>query len=315
MTRLLVAYDGSASARAAIAAAGTLFPAAEAVVATVSAPFPEPEASALTRIALPEAALREISLRLHVETAQRTRGTAAEGTALARGAGLNASATVLEDTTPWRALRLHASSLHADVLVCGTRGEGPVDRVLLGSTASSLVHHAEIPLLVVPAGAMSFDGPVLAGWDGSDGAREALGFAAAHLRSRPLVVAHAWRSPVRHSIRGHVFVHAPIEKLRVYADGIDGVYTEEAEQAALEGLACAHELGLESEAATPESGLGDWQTLLAEARRRQAAAILVGSRGRGAVAATVLGSVTSGLVHAAALPVLVVPLLGPSEEA
>jgi nucleotide-binding universal stress UspA family protein len=35
--------------------------------------------------------------------------------------------------------------------------------------------------------------------------------------------------------------------------------------------------------------------------------VLVGSRGRGAAAATVLGSVASGLVHAAALPVLVVP--------
>ena len=33
----------------------------------------------------------------------------------------------------------------------------------------------------------------------------------------------------------------------------------------------------------------------------------LGSRGRGAVASTVLGSVASGLVHAAALPVLVVP--------
>jgi nucleotide-binding universal stress UspA family protein len=38
-----------------------------------------------------------------------------------------------------------------------------------------------------------------------------------------------------------------------------------------------------------------------------APAILVGSRGRGAMASTVLGSVASALVHVAALPVLVVP--------
>ena len=66
-------------------------------------------------------------------------------------------------------------------------------------------------------------------------------------------------------------------------------------------------LGLVARAAAPESGHGDWQTLLDGAQESGAAAILVGSRGRGAVAATVLGSVASGLVHAAALPVLIVP--------
>src|SRR5206468_3842844 len=38
----------------------------------------------------------------------------------------------------WRMLLREAQAREADVLVCGTRGEGPVDRVLFGSTASSL---------------------------------------------------------------------------------------------------------------------------------------------------------------------------------
>ena len=56
-----------------------------------------------------------------------------------------------------------------------------------------------------------------------------------------------------------------------------------------------------------QSDAARWRTLLGGATRHGAAAILVGSRGRGAAASTVLGSVASGLVHAAALPVLVVP--------
>ena len=81
-----------------------------------------------------------------------------------------------------------------------------------------------------------------------------------------------------------------------------------AEEIAAEGAEYARSLGLVARAAAPESGHGEWQTLLAGAQEAGAAAILVGSRGRGAVTSTVLGSVASGLVHAAALPVLIVPV-------
>jgi nucleotide-binding universal stress UspA family protein len=38
----------------------------------------------------------------------------------------------------------------ADLLVVGSRGLGPVSKLLLGSVASSLLHHAEMPVMVVP---------------------------------------------------------------------------------------------------------------------------------------------------------------------
>ena len=49
MTRLLIAYDGSASAQVASSAAAALFPGAEAVIATVKAPSPTLEAAARPR--------------------------------------------------------------------------------------------------------------------------------------------------------------------------------------------------------------------------------------------------------------------------
>ena len=95
--------------------------------------------------------------------------------------------------------------------------------------------------------------------------------------------------------------------LEEYAKAVDEVAAEVAQDTAAEGAAYARELGLDATAATHESGHGEWRALLDGAVAAEAAALLVGSRGRGAVASTILGSVASGLVHAAALPVLVVP--------
>jgi nucleotide-binding universal stress UspA family protein len=40
----------------------------------------------------------------------------------------------------------------ADLLVCGSRGYGPVRRVLLGTVSSAVVRQASVPVLVVPRG-------------------------------------------------------------------------------------------------------------------------------------------------------------------
>jgi len=40
----------------------------------------------------------------------------------------------------------------ADVIVTGSRGYGPVRRVLLGGVANRLVRHARVPVIVVPRG-------------------------------------------------------------------------------------------------------------------------------------------------------------------
>ena len=164
---------------------------------------------------------------------------------------------------------------------------------------------------VVPAGARDLSGPLLAGFDGSEGARGALRFAAAHLPARRIVVATAWRSPIRHSVPGLTLTHSSIDMFEDYAATIDQIWREVAEDIADDGVGYAREQRLTADATTPESGRGDWHALMKAAETSHAAALLVGSRGRGAVASTILGSVASALVHAAAMPVLVVGGVSP----
>jgi nucleotide-binding universal stress UspA family protein len=160
---------------------------------------------------------------------------------------------------------------------------------------------------------------LLIGYDGADGAITATGtlFPTAGLRATPkvltglgawrqlqAVVVHAWSSPVRHTLRGDALARSGVE---TFEDYVDTIYAEAAHEPAEDVAEYARGLGLIASAVASESGQGGWRTLLAAARESGTAAILVGSRGRGAIASTVLGSVASGLVNAAGLPVLVVP--------
>jgi nucleotide-binding universal stress UspA family protein len=169
------------------------------------------------------------------------------------------------------------------------------------------VHHAVAPLLIVPAGLSELDGRVLAGYDDSAGARGALRFASAHLSGRRLIVAHAWRSPIRHSLRGHAFLDSGVATLHEYAADLDQIFAEIAADIAEEGAGYAARLGLEAQSRAVESGKGAAAALLQGAHAIGVSALLVGSRGHSALASTVLGSTASDLVHAAELPIIVVP--------
>lgn len=87
---MLIADDDSDAARAAIAAAGALFGAAETTVATVQAPPPTVEAAAMTRVALPDAVIREAAVAL---VGSRGRGAVAgDGAELGRSGLVHAAA-------------------------------------------------------------------------------------------------------------------------------------------------------------------------------------------------------------------------------
>ena len=63
------------------------------------------------------------------------------------------AARLVREGTPGAEIRAAASEWGADLIVLGTHGRGGIKRLLLGSTAESVLRHAPCPVLVVPGSA------------------------------------------------------------------------------------------------------------------------------------------------------------------
>lgn len=86
----------------------------------------------------------------HVDMLRRTcEECAADAAAALKAAGAAVEQVVIDDT-PVDALLTAAREHHADLIVVGSHGEGAVTAAFLGSTAMKLLHHSEVPVLVVP---------------------------------------------------------------------------------------------------------------------------------------------------------------------
>jgi nucleotide-binding universal stress UspA family protein len=176
--RLLIAYDGSDTAADAVRAAGRLFRGARAQVTYVRRPRIGAEDAALARIAMPDHVIAAAADEHEREARARDAKVVEHGRLLAERAGLQPTAEIREATAAWRGIDAAARDANADVIVCGSRGLGPFSRALLGSTSSSLLYHADRSVLLLPPGGGELDGPMLIGYEGSDGAREAVDAAA-----------------------------------------------------------------------------------------------------------------------------------------
>jgi nucleotide-binding universal stress UspA family protein len=143
---ILIAYDGSPDAKAAVALAGHLFDRSTAVVLTVWESFSEVLARA-------EAGMRSTFdfEQINAECEQWARDRAAEGVGHARAAGLQAEAHVAKrrETTA-SALLQEASAVEADLVVVGSRGFGPGKSMPLGSVSRAVLQDATVPVLVAP---------------------------------------------------------------------------------------------------------------------------------------------------------------------
>jgi nucleotide-binding universal stress UspA family protein len=305
--RLLIAYDGSAAAEAALVTAGRLFAGARGSLLTVIEPTPGPARVQAFSFRLdPEIIKRELE-RLAREVMDDGRDVAARGLQTAEAAGLTLEARVItRGGSESQTIVSEADATDADVVVCGSRGRGPVARSLLGSTSTNVLHHATRPVLVVPADLGAVEGPALIAYDGSEGARAAIAAAGRLLPGRRATIVNIWNSPMRNTLSGRALAAAPVGELREFSADYEQLFADAAASEVEEGVALAREAGLDASGEAIESGSGAWRALAEVANERGAAVIVAGSRGRGGLASTILGSVSSGLVHNAETPAMIV---------
>jgi nucleotide-binding universal stress UspA family protein len=301
---ILIGYDGSDDAGAAIRCAGHLLAPRRAVVAHVW----DSLADLLlhTDIQGITGAMQESAREFDQEEAQEATAVAARGAELAEAAGFEVLPVIARGKPKaWPTLLELAREHDAAAVVVGSRGLGCVESALLGSVSSGLLDHAHLPVLIVPPVEEELArGPVLIGYDGSDYAAAAIVAAGRLLGVREVLVQTVWVS-CRDAAAGGV-VGAPVGVVVEAVEKLDIEIRQRAEQTAERGAELAATQGLEARAEAVCSAGNVWSTLMDTARANHIAAIVVGSHGRSAFASRMLGSVSRALVHHAPAPVLVV---------
>jgi nucleotide-binding universal stress UspA family protein len=157
------------------------------------------------------------------------------------------------------------------------------------------------------------DGPVLVAFDGSPAARQAVIEAARVLLPRRAIVLTVWEPALAHAaIAGSPdLTMAPVVDPEVVL-GLDSELRRDAERVALEGAELARSHGLDPEPLAVSDSGSITRTILEVASERQAAAIVVGSRGLSGLRARLEGSTSRGVLKRASCPVIVVH--GPGED-
>ena len=299
---VLIGYDRSDAAAAAIGSAGAVLAPRRAIVAHV---WDSPAALLLhTDVDGLTGAMRGAAAEVDEEDRCDAELVAAEAAELAREAGFDAEPHALQGKPKaWPTPLAKADEIDAAAIIIGSRGEGEVKSALLGSVSAGLLHHSHRPVLVVPPnGDVTSTGPALIAFDGSQASREAVTAAAELLAGRQAVVETVWmpsarsRRAVPPACRSRSSAARPRSSTRHPPPG----------------------------PSRPRRKARDWPPRPAStpAPRRfrpadrsgprcetahRSPAIVVGARGRGAVATVVLGSVSSALVHHAQVALLIVP--------
>jgi nucleotide-binding universal stress UspA family protein len=179
-------------------------------------------------------------------------------------------------------------SRQALLTVLGCRGHSAVDRLLLGSVSTGLIHHGHGPIAIVHAEKTpASDAPVLVGIDGSPAAEAAtaLAFDEASRRGVDLVALHAWSDA--------------------------GVFTADWPEYENQGSEVLAERLASWQQQYPDVHVrrrvvrGDPIRWLHE-ESEHSQLVVVGSHGLGGFAGMLLGSVSSAVAQSAQVPVIVV---------
>jgi nucleotide-binding universal stress UspA family protein len=152
---------------------------------------------------------------------------------------------------------------------------------------------------------MTGNGPTLIGYDGSDGAKAAIAEAGKVLGGGQALVVSVWQTTASGAPAGLLTI--PLSISRPAYEDLDRESEQQARGLADEGAVLAREAGFEATARPTASQTNVWSTLVTLADDERAAAVVVGSRGRSAIASALLGSVSHGVVNHCRRPVLLIP--------
>ncbi len=189
------------------------------------------------------------------------------------------------------------ASEQAELVVIGSRGQGGFAGLLLGSVGTQVAAHADCPVIVVRGIADPAAQLVVVGIDGSGNSEAALAFAfdEASRHGWSVIAVHAWDVPAYDLL---VVPNAPVPI------ALSDVADDEIRLAA-EALAGFEERYPEVDVEQRLVRSAPVPALLDAAK--DAALIVVGSRGHGQVVGALLGSVSNGVLHRSTIPVAVVP--------
>jgi nucleotide-binding universal stress UspA family protein len=191
----------------------------------------------------------------------------------------------------------------ADAVVMGSRGHGPVGRFFMGSVSRGVVQAAKSPVLVVKGRVRGFSRFVV-GMDGSENARRAVGFLARLATPRggqmTLVgIVEPVAAPSMALMPAAVRATLGQEVKRLHEDRLAAARREVEDGAmALKKLGWTVKSLVRS--GTPLEGLLD------VVKSTRADCLVLGARGTGGLERLVLGSVAMGALSRAAAPVLIV---------
>ena len=208
--------------------------------------------------------------------------------------------TVLLRASPARAIVEEMREWGPDLTVLGSRGHGPVETTLLGSTSSAVVDHATNPVLIARGDRVT---RAILAEDGSPGARNAETlilrwplFAGVPVDVVSVVdVAAPWRTGIAPTMFG--------QAMDVYTDMITSAHETH------ESLAASTATRLRDAGITAEMELREGDPaaeIVAAAAESGADLILIGSRGHTGITRLVLGSVAHSILTHAHCSVLVI---------
>lgn len=250
-----------------------------------------PVVMAFPEVPLPSGYLQwqEDAGRAVLATAVKT----AEEAALAVGKGTRPLTVTTEMVSGPSVPVLAELSGQAQMIVVGCRGRSALARGLLGSVSTGVLHHATCPVAVVhdedPLIPHPSKAPVVVGVDGSPASERAveIAFEEASFRGVDLVAVHVWSDSGILEFPGvdwSVLQCGAEETLAERLAGWGERYPDVLVRRVVVADRPAHQLLEQAQAAQ---------------------LLVVGSRGRGGFAGMVLGSVSTAVVHAAQVPVIV----------